>query len=83
MHFRCIVMMGPDFEFYFSMEACAARIRTLLEQETTFADLCERLAKEFEMEPEQCAEETRPFLAELCEQQLATARPRTHPGANV
>ena len=72
-----VVMMGPNFESYFGMEACAARIWTLLEQEFSFTSLCERLAEEFEVDPEQCAGETRAFLVELCEQKLVAARPQT------
>lgn len=68
-----VVMMSSDFESYFGMEACAARIWELLEHETTFAEICERLCEEFDVKPEQCAEETRAFLADLCERELVVA----------
>ncbi len=71
-----VVMMSTDFESYFGMEACAARIWELLEHETTFAEICDRLCEEFDVKREQCEEETRAFVADLCERELAVTGPR-------
>jgi len=69
-----VVMMSTDFEKYFGMEACGARIWELLGQETTFAEMCEQLIKEFDVEPKECTEQTRAFVTDLCENELAVAK---------
>lgn len=71
-----VVMMGPDFEKYFGMDSCAARIWVMLDEETTFAQLCERLVEEFAVTPEQCVQETRAFLEDLYERKLVVIGPQ-------
>jgi len=69
-----VVMMITDFEKYFGMEACAARIWEILEQEVTFSGLCEQLVSEFEVELEECMEQSREFVTNLCENELVLAK---------
>ncbi|MBK8725027.1 MAG: PqqD family protein [Holophagaceae bacterium] len=59
------VLMSLETGSYYGLEGTARRIWTLLETPRTLAALAEQLAAEYDVTPERCAEEIRPFIEEL------------------
>ena len=58
-------LMDIESGRYFHFEATGARIWLSLSPGTTFGQLCANLGSEFEVEPEQCEQETHEFISEL------------------
>ncbi|MCR2833196.1 PqqD family protein [Parerythrobacter lacustris] len=67
-------LMDIESGRYFHFEQTGARIWLELSEDKTFCDLCAGLEQEFDVETEQCREETEEFLASLLELGLATLR---------
>jgi hypothetical protein len=65
-----LLMMSVERGQYFSLNPVATRIWELLEQPTTPAALVERLVGEYEVAPEECADQVAGFLAALRERGL-------------
>ena len=72
------VMMDTNFEKYFGMKTIGTRIWQLLEQEISFQSLCEQLTGEYEVSMEQCMEDVKPFIQELCDQEMIRLKTPPH-----
>lgn len=59
------VMMDAGYEHYFGLQTVGTRIWQLLESNTTPAEICSVLLREFDVEEAQCEEEVMQFLSEL------------------
>lgn len=64
------VMMGIDQGSYFGLNTTGSRIWALLAEPVSIDTLCDRLSKEFEVQPEQCEPEVVAFLQNLLERGL-------------
>jgi len=60
-----LMMMNAESDFYLNLSGSGGRIWELLEQPRTVADLCEALAREYEIDPEAARPEVTAFLDEL------------------
>ena len=65
-----VVMMDVEQGAYYGLEAVAARIWALTEQPLSVGSLCDRLATEYQVSPEQCQQEVLAFLSELLNQHI-------------
>ena len=65
-----VVMMDVERGAYYGLEAVAARIWALTEQPLSVGSLCDRLATEYQISPEQCQREVLAFLGELLNQHI-------------
>ena len=59
------VMMDIDQGRYFGLNDTGTRIWALLAQPVVIRDLCDQLAAEFDVPPEQCKQEVLDFLGRL------------------
>jgi len=64
------VMMDIDFEKYYGLEEVGTRVWELLETQTSFDQLCEKLVCEFDVSIEQCKTDVIPFILDLIEQKM-------------
>ena len=64
------VMMDIDFENYYGLEEVGTRVWELLETQTSFDQLCEKLVCEFDVSIEQCETDVIPFILDLIEQKM-------------
>lgn len=64
------VLMSIESGRYYGLEGTAQRIWSLLAAPRSLADLSIQLAKEYEVSPEQCAEEILPFIEEMISEGL-------------
>ena len=60
-----LMMMNAESDFYLNLSGSGGRIWELLEQPRTVADLCEVLARDYEIEPEAARPEVMAFLDQL------------------
>jgi len=60
-----LMMMNADSDFYLNLSGSGGRIWELLEHPTTVADICQALAREYEIEPEVARPEVMAFLDQL------------------
>jgi hypothetical protein len=60
-----LMMMSADSNAYLSLSGAGGRIWELLEEPRTLAGLCDALAAEYEVEPEQVRDEVLAFLERL------------------
>lgn len=59
------VLMSIESGSYYGLEDTAQRIWILLATPRTLSDLSIHLAKEYEVSPEQCAEDILPFIEDM------------------
>ena len=59
------ILMSIERGAYYGMEQTARRIWELVETPRTVTDLCQRLAEEYDVEPEVCRQDVLAFLEEL------------------
>jgi hypothetical protein len=64
------VLMSIESGRYYGLEGAAQRIWSLLTAPQSLADLSIQLAKEYEVSPEQCAEDILPFVEEMISEGL-------------
>lgn len=64
------VLMSIESGRYYGLEGTAQRIWSLLRAPQSLAELSVHLAKEYEVSPEQCAEDIRPFIEEMISEGL-------------
>lgn len=67
------VLMSLESGSYYGLEGPARRIWELLATPRTLSDLSLELSREFQVTPEQCAEDILPFIQELCREGLLVA----------
>jgi hypothetical protein len=67
---RTVVMMSVEQGMYFGLEGVGGRIWALLERPRTFAELCESLVAEFQVDPEVCRKDVGAFLQEMLRARL-------------
>ena len=60
-----VVMLSLSMGEYYTLNPVASRIWELLEKKTTPGEIIVNLQEEFEVEPEQCSEETYQCLSEF------------------
>jgi hypothetical protein len=60
-----LVMMDIQKGKYFSLNPVATQIWDLLEKPLSLDELCNLLTVEYEVEPDQCREDVREYLAEM------------------
>lgn len=60
-----MVMMALESNEYFGLNPMGRRIWEMLEQPTTVAAICAQLVRDYDVTPEQCADEVIAFLTEL------------------
>ena len=70
-----VALLGESRDNYHGLAGPAARIWELLETPQTIAALCRALIDEFDVDPAECASDTRAFLATLLEQALVLEQP--------
>src|SRR5262244_244079 len=66
------VLMCIESGMYYAMDLVASRIWALLEKPTSVATLCDRLRREYDVEPAQCEDEVLTFLQQLAAYNLLT-----------
>ncbi|MBL0210478.1 MAG: PqqD family protein [Holophagaceae bacterium] len=69
------VLMSLESGSYYGLEGTARRIWELLATPRTLSSLGEQLAKEYQVDPGQCAVEIRPFIDEMRREGLLVADP--------
>jgi hypothetical protein len=55
---------------YFGLDAMGARIWNLIREETTFAEVCDRISNLYDVEPHQLERDLREFFGQLADQGL-------------
>jgi hypothetical protein len=60
-----LMMMHAESDFYLNLSGSGGRIWELLEHPRTVADLCQALAREFDIQPEAVRPEVLAFLNQL------------------
>jgi hypothetical protein len=60
-----LVMMDIELGKYFSLNPVATRIWDILEKPMEIGELCDLLLEEYEVDPEQCFNEVKEYLAEM------------------
>jgi len=68
------VLLDAERGVYYGLEGPARQIWEKLGEETTLDDICNSLIKEYDVEREQCENDTRAFLDELIENGLVKVR---------
>ena len=76
-----VVMMNIERGEYYGLEAVAARIWALTEHAVSVESLCERLAAEYDVVPEQCRREVLAFVDELLDHHIVQVVPQALPEA--
>ncbi|MEM0943192.1 MAG: PqqD family peptide modification chaperone [Pseudomonadota bacterium] len=71
-----VVMMSLEQGKYFALEGTGRRIWDLLCQPQTEDDLVSALAAEYDVAPETCRADLRPFLTHMLKSGLIEERPR-------
>lgn len=65
-----LVMMSISQGEYYSLESVGARIWNLIEKPVSISDLCIDLAKEFEVNSEECKREVLEFITKLLQMEI-------------
>lgn len=64
------VLMSIDQGRYYGMDPIGTRIWRLIEAPLAISDICDRLRKEYKVNPEECERDVLTFLNELAEANL-------------
>jgi len=59
------VMMDENLENYFGLDEIGTRVWQILKEKHSLTELCQKLTKEYEVEPEQCLADITPFIEQL------------------
>jgi hypothetical protein len=65
-----VVLLNAQRGNYYSLDNTGLRIWELIEAETTLAELCERLSKEYDVPAEDCLSDTIRFCQQLRDENL-------------
>jgi len=65
-----VIMMSLERNNYYGLGETGSRIWALLETPRTLEQLCATLSQEYQVNPSTCAEDIRPFLQQLLEEEL-------------
>ena len=65
-----VVMMDVEKGVYYGLESNAARIWKLIEQPTAVGSICDSLAAEYDISPDECRQEVAEFLEDLLDRKV-------------
>lgn len=68
-----IVMMDVDEGQYYELDPIAARIWELIEDGSTVGEICDALAEQYEVDPQECQQDTLEFLQTATERGIVVA----------
>ena len=64
------VMMNASLDKYFGLDEIATRIWQILEKKQSLTEIRDFLIQEYDVTPEQCLQDIKPFIEELIADQL-------------
>ncbi|MGH1426705.1 MAG: PqqD family peptide modification chaperone [Arenicella sp.] len=65
------VMMNKTLDSYFGLDEVATRIWQIIEKQHTIIEIRDILVTEYDISPEQCLDDIRPFIEKLITDELA------------
>lgn len=65
-----IIMMSLERSNYYGLGEIGSHIWALLEAPQTLEQICATLSREYQVDPATCAEDIKPFLQQLFEEEL-------------
>lgn len=68
-----IVMMDVDEGHYYELDPIAARIWELIDDGATVGAVCDALAEQYEVDPQECQQDTLEFLTQAVERGIVLA----------
>ena len=69
-----VVLFSAERGMYYGTQAVGGRIWSLIQDETSVSDICERVLAEFSVERENCERDVLQFLEQLETEGLVTTR---------
>ena len=68
-----IVMMDVDEGHYYELDPIATRIWELIDEGATVGAICDALVEQYEVDPQECQQDTMEFLKQAAERRLVLA----------